>query len=212
MTEFRSIVEVQVHAMLDGIRQDVEQRRETILAEAREQARLILKNVRRQCRTRVAQAVVEERDHRDRSLQKAAASLASRIRRKRQALDREQLALGYDSLRAALLARWQDADARVEWARALLAEAHALLPDSTWQVEYPASLEADEARRLLEASTSGHTVSLAPAGDLDAGFRLLHEDARLDMSVEGLLAQTGEMAAALLAEIHRQEDIAGAGQ
>ena len=45
-----------------------------------------------------------------------------------------------------------------------------------------------------------------PADDLEAGFRLDHDDARLDMSVDGLLAQVDEMAGELLAEIHRQQE------
>ena len=70
----------------------------------------------------MSQAVAEERDHRDRSLQRAGAALASRIRRKQQDLDREQLELGHEKLRQALLERWKNPDARKAWAEALLAE------------------------------------------------------------------------------------------
>jgi hypothetical protein len=38
------------------------------------------------------------------------------------------------------------------------------------------------------------------------------DDAQLDMSVTGLLAQVDEMAGELLAEIHEQQDIIGAEQ
>ena len=201
--EFESIIDFQVRAMLEGIEKDLDARRKQMRAEAREQARSLLRNVRRQCRSRVAMAVAEERAHRDHSLQKANAALASRVRRRQQALDRKQLVEGYRRLREALVDRWGDAEARSRWALTLVEDASALLSNSTWQIEYPASLPAEEAQRLFE----GHQreVELVPADGLEAGFRLRHDDARLDMSVDGLLAQVDEMAGELLAEIHRQQ-------
>lgn len=209
MMEFESIVDVQVRAMLEGIRQDLDTRRKEMLAAATNQARALLRNARRQARARVSQAVAEERDQRDRSLQRAGAALASRIRRKQQDLDKNQLELGHEALRKALVERWENPQARADWAGALLAEATALLPNSTWTVEYPSGLGADEAARLLTPPGSGAQLALVPAEDITAGFRLRHGDARLDMSVAGLLAQVDEMAGELLAEIHRQQEALG---
>jgi vacuolar-type H+-ATPase subunit E/Vma4 len=201
--EFESIIDFQVRAMLEGIERDLDARREQMETDARKQARMLLRNVRRQCRSRVALAIAEERAHRDRSLQKANAALASRVRRRQQALDRKQLVEGYRRLREALVERWRDSDARSLWARTLIEDASTVLANSTWHVEYPASLPAEEAQRLFE--TSERDIELVPADDLEAGFRLRHDDARLDMSVDGLLAQVDEMAGELLAEIHRQQ-------
>jgi vacuolar-type H+-ATPase subunit E/Vma4 len=210
MMEFESIVDAQIRAMLEGIEQDLDARREEMLSEAQSQARGLLRNARRQARARVSQAVAEERDHRDRSLQRAGAALASRIRRKQQDLDREQLELGHEKLRQALLERWKNPDARKAWAEALLAEAGRLLENSTWTIEYPAGMDEKEADKLLRPSGSGANVSLAANEDLQAGFRLRHDNACLDMSVRGLLAQVDEMAGELLAEIHRQQEELGA--
>jgi len=210
MMEFESIVDAQVRAMLEGIRQDLESRRAEMLSEAERQARALLRNARRHARVRVSQAVAEERDQRDGSLQRASAALASRIRRKQQDLDREQLSLGHERLREALVERWADPAARVEWAAALLGEAQTLLSNSTWEIEYPDDMEEAEAKRLLSPSRSAVRVELRPAPDIEAGFRLRHDDAQLDMSVAGLLAQVDEMAGELLAEIHRQQEELGA--
>jgi vacuolar-type H+-ATPase subunit E/Vma4 len=201
--EFESIIDFQVRAMKEGIEKDLDAGREQMRAEARKQARSLLRNVRRQCRSRVALAVAEERAHRDHSLQKANAALASRVRRRQQALDRKQLVEGYRRLREALVDRWSDADARSRWARTLIEDASAVLSNSTWCIEYPASLPAKEAQRLFRGVQ--RDVELVPADELEAGFRLRHDDARLDMSVDGLLAQVDEMAGELLAEIHRQQ-------
>jgi hypothetical protein len=154
--------------------------------------------------------VAEERDHRDRSLQRASAALASRLRRKQQALDKEQLKAGHDQLRKALLERWEDPDARRAWAEALLAEAGGLLSNSSWTIEYPDGMDEEEADKLLRPTEHEANVNLTARTDLKAGFRLRHDDACLDMSVQGLLAQVDEMAGELLAEIHRQQDELGA--
>jgi hypothetical protein len=79
-------------------------------------------------------------------------------------------------------------------------------------LEFPAALDPDEASRLLEVPGSDIRLELTPAADIEAGFRLRLDDAQLDMSVTGLLAQVDEMAGELLAEIHEQQDIIGAEQ
>jgi vacuolar-type H+-ATPase subunit E/Vma4 len=196
--------------MLDGIQQGLDERRAEMLAEAKTQARALLRNARRRARARVAQAVAEEREQRDRSLQRAAAALASRIRRKQQALDKEQLALGHERLRQALIERWSNPAARAGWAETLMGEAQTLLSNSTWKIEYPANLDAGEAAKLLKPSQPEVEVELVATEGIEAGFRLHHADAQLDMSVAGLLAQVDEMAGELLAEIHRQQEELGA--
>jgi len=204
--EVESIVDAQVRSMLAGIERDLAQRQEQILAEANKQARALLKNARRQARSRVSREVAEEREQRDRSLQRADAALQSRIRRKRQTLDKEQLIQGHERLRQALVARWSDPTARSEWAQTLMEEADSLLANGSWQVEYPAHLDPVEAARLLDRPASDGRIERVPAEDIEAGFRLRRADAQLDMSVEGLLAQADDMAGELLAEIHRQQE------
>lgn len=204
--EFESIVDVQLNAMLEGIQQDLAARRESILAEARQQSRSRLRDARRHARQLMSQAIAEEREQWYSSLGRASAALASRLRRKQQELDRQQLATGEDQLREALLQRWNDEQCRQEWAQALLSEAAALLPPANWTVQYPASLTEGEANALL---ADGGDLSPEPSPDLEAGFRLRCGDAQLDMSIDGLLAQSEEIAGQLLAEIRRQQQKPG---
>ena len=197
--EFESIVDVQLRAMLEGIEQDLARRRESILDEARQQARLRLRDARRQARQRMAAAIAEEKDQWYSSLGRASAALASRLRRKQQELDREQLESGEEELRTALMRRWQDDAARREWAHTLLDQARKLLPAGDWQVEFPGTLPSEEVKQLF----TGAAASLAPDDTMEAGFRLRFGDACLDMSIDGLLAQPEEIAGELLAEIRR---------
>jgi vacuolar-type H+-ATPase subunit E/Vma4 len=195
--EFESIVEVQLGAMLEGIEEDLAQRRAAILDEARRQARSRLRDARRQAMQRMSLAIAEEKDQWYSSLGRASAALASRLRRKQQELDREQLSAGEQELRSALLTRWDDPEARGEWANALLADAGALLSQGGWRIDYPATLSADEAEKLLGSAGA----ELVAVDGLQAGFRLQQGDTRFDMSIEGLLAQSEEIAGELLAEI-----------
>lgn len=202
--EFESIVDAQLNAMLDGIARDLAERRESILAEARQQSRARLREARRHARQLMSSAIAEEREQWYSSLSRASAALASRLRRKQQELDRQHLALGEDQLRDALVQRWKDPQGRREWAETLLRDAHALLPVGSWVVEHPETLAEAEAKALL-----GDDLSLQSSPGLEAGFRVEAGDARLDMSVDGLLAQTEEISGELLAEIRRQQDTPG---
>ena len=198
--EFESVVEIQLAAMLDRIEQDLADSREDALSQAHRQARARLRDARRRARERMALAIAEEKSQGHASLGRARAALASRLRRKQQLLDREQLKAGQRQLRAALHSRWEDAEGRREWAATLLQEASALLPSGRWLVEYPHELETVEAESLL----AGADVALQPSTEIDAGFRLMCGDACLDMSVEGLLARSEDIDGELLAEIRLQ--------
>ncbi len=203
--EFESIVDVQLRAMLDGIEQDLAQRREAMLEEARREAHSRLRESRRQARQRMSAAVTEAREQWYDSLRRARAALAARLRHKQQELDREQLQHGERELRDALAARWQDAAARREWAEVLLQDALERLPRERWLVTYPATLAASEAQALLAAAGPDVVLESEPDADLEAGFRLHCAEACIDMSIAGLLAQSEEIAGELLAEIRRQQ-------
>ena len=193
---FDGIVEIQLAAMLERIQQDLGDSRDVLLSQARRQARARLRDARRRARQRMALAIAEERSQGQESLGRARAALASRLRRKQQLLDREQLKAGQRQLRAALHSRWEDSDARREWAVTLLQEARALLPSGKWCVEHPDDLDPVEAESLL----AGTDIMLRASKEIDAGFRLVCGDACLDMSVEGLLARSEDIAGELLAE------------
>lgn len=207
--EFESIVDAQLNAMLEGIERDLSVRRESILAEARQQSRARLRDARRHARQLMSTAIAEEREQWYSSLGRASAALASRLRRKQQELDRQQLAMGEDQLREALLQRWNDPQGRRDWAETLLQEARDLLPGGNWTVQYPEALDAKEAGKLLQDVSD---LKLEASAGLEAGFRLHMRDACLDMSVDGLLAQAEEISGELLAEIRRQQQALGSGK
>ena len=204
MKDFDSILDLQLQSMLERIETELASRRETILGQAKSGARELLGQARRKARERVAEAVAEQRNHWERSLRKADAALASRIRRKQQVLDRVQLGAGREQLVRALDGRWGDPAARSAWARAALDEAGRMLPPGSWQFEYPQTLDAGEASAYLESIELPATVSAVPVEDLEAGFRLRCNEACLDASVPGLTRQWDQIGARLLAEIQRQ--------
>ena len=78
MMEFESIVEVQTAAMLKGIEQDLDARREGILEEARREARARLRAARHHARQVMSIVIAEERDQLHLSLAGGSRHAASR--------------------------------------------------------------------------------------------------------------------------------------
>jgi len=198
-----SLVEAQCRALLEGLEKDLAKRRQEILADARDQARHLLSDARRRARERTRRAVEVERQERADSLQTAEAALETRIRRMRLAVDLELLELGEKALRTALERRWNDTEARTKWLMLALAEAAERLPAGGWRLEYPASLDADWLKTVLQETTADCDMELSPAAELKAGFRIRRGGATLDLGYGGLLAREERIASLLLAELRR---------
>ncbi|MGB5208910.1 MAG: hypothetical protein WBP60_00175 [Gammaproteobacteria bacterium] len=228
MTEFEGVLAYQVRSMLDGIATDLQIRCEATLDEARRRARELLAETRRKARERVAQAVAEERLLMAQSLDKTAAALASRQRRRQQAVDVDRLERGRALLNEALRLRWQDPDKRRAWVRAVIEDAYAILPAGNWHIHYPKEIEEAWLTDLVQqaavksaAATTGdgpdHDSSnqdgpmpgaspgFQAVDDVEGGLRILRGSACLEMTIAGLMARADELSSELLAEIYAQD-------
>lgn len=161
-------------------------------ARGREAARRLIAQARAEARRRAATVFGELRARAERDVRAAHAALETAHRRRRFAGERALLERGMQQLPQALLARWQDPEARRAWTRAVLEVAARLLPPGPRRIECPASLGAAERRAL------GETV--LAQDDLEAGIRVRGELACVDGSLAGLLADRRVLEARLLAE------------
>jgi len=223
MTEFEGVLAYQVRSMLDGIARDLQARREATLADASKRARELLAETRHKARERVAQAVAEERLLMAQSIDKTAAALASRQRRRQQAVDVERLERGRVLLSEALRMRWQDPATRREWVRAVIQDAYTVLPAGNWHIHYPKDLDEalltdlvrQEADKRIsgkaggDANEAGTSPGVSPTykavDDIEGGLRILRGAACLEMTIAGLMARGEELSSELLAEIYQQE-------
>ncbi|MGB5586700.1 MAG: hypothetical protein WBN78_02930, partial [Gammaproteobacteria bacterium] len=157
------------------------------------------------------------------SLDKTAAALASRQRRRQQAVDVDRLERGRALLNEALRLRWQDPDKRRAWVRAVIEDAYAILPAGNWHIHYPKEIEetwlADLVQQAAEKSAAattgdgsdqdgpmpGASPGFQAVDDVEGGLRILRGSACLEMTIAGLMARADELSSKLLAEIYAQD-------
>jgi hypothetical protein len=202
MTDVTSLLDAQATALLRRLSREQETRTRRLRDDTELQVRDLLRRSRSEARTRVHQAVLEQRRADDATLARRRAALDTRQRRARQSTLRALLDAAWRELPAALQARWEDPASRSAWCEAACAQAVQLLLDRDgMQVE----LDAREASALgativgmLEARGVARAV-VVPVEGLGAGLRLRAGRAGLDATIPGLLAARDRVAAELLA-------------
>ena len=211
MTEFEGVLGYQVRTMLDGIALDVKTRRQATLEEARKRARELLAETRHKARQRVHQAVSEERQLQAKTLDKTRAALASRQRRRQQAVDVERLERGRALLGEALRIRWDNPETRADWVRAVIDDAKGILQPGNWHVQYPEGIDeawitgliTDQMGNPVAGEIGNNTIRAVP--DIEGGLRILRGAACLEMTIAGLMARADELSSELLAEIYGEQ-------
>ncbi|MGD8977492.1 MAG: hypothetical protein PVG91_07785 [Gammaproteobacteria bacterium] len=203
MTEFEGVLGYQVRTMLDGIAKDVASRRQTTLDAANQRARTLLAGARHKARQRVRQAVAEERQLIAHTLDKTRAALASRQRRRQQAVDVERLERGRALLGEALRIRWENPETRAEWVQAVMQDARSILQEGNWHIQYPEGIDEDWITGLIGNPPGNNTIRAVP--DIKGGLRIQRGAACLEMTIAGLMARADDLSSELLAEIYGEE-------
>ena len=203
MTEFEGVLGYQVRTMLDGIAKDVTSRRKAALDEANQRARTLLAAARHKARLRVRQAVAEERQLMAQALDKTRAALASRQRRRQQAVDVERLERGRALLGEALRIRWENPETRAQWVRAVMEDARSILQEGNWHIQYPEGIDEAWIIGLVGEPEGNSTLRAVP--DIKGGLRIQRGAACLEMTIAGLMARADDLSSELLAEIYGEE-------
>lgn len=191
-------------ALAREIAQDLRDEGGALIAAAEREAAMILSGARTDARRRVHDAIAELR--REGALRharaKAQAETGTRVRAQRRAA--QAVAEAVPLLRQALAARWHDPQSRRQWTNAAANLCTARLRPGTWRVTHPAAWSETEQQEF--AAAVGRDVAFAPDATLTAGIRIDADQATLDATPHGLLADERAIAALLLSEID-----AGAG-
>lgn len=205
----------QLEGLLKLIEEGRRERCEEIVGRARQQRGEIVAEAYRQARSRMHEAIREERDARDRRLERARAQVQTRTRAHAHQTAKLLLHRGWERLRETLCARWGDTDGRRLWVEGLAALATASLPKKHWSIDHPAgwsSAEADTLRRHVEEHC-GSPPEFREDTSMAAGLRIWTDGVCLDGSLEGVMADRAEIEATLLAELARLEGrIPGPGE
>jgi hypothetical protein len=190
-------------ALLKLVAEDERRRCRDTLAEAEVEARTALRDALRAARARMRGNVLTLKQERRQALALASAELDTARRQHQQRCDQALLVIAWEPLRAALLARWNDAATRRLWVEGLVRRALARLPRTAWRVEHAPDWPATEQARFSVVLTEklGEKPNLQVADDIAGGLRVHADTALLDGTLDGLLADRRAVEALLLAEM-----------
>jgi len=206
MSTPESVVQAQTEALLRRVAREQESRCRRARDAAQDQAGSIVARAWEEARTRLRQAVDEERRAVDKALADRRAALETVARQREQAVLRELTDEAWRDLPGALVAAWRRDESRREWCAAACAvAAHALHGEQGYTVEIDAAVPVDvrEAVDLALRRAAGPQVRFREVPSLGAGLRIHAGRACVDATVGGLLASRERIESELLAELER---------
>ena len=204
MNEPDSLVDLQLQHLLEVVEKHRKERCQTLLDEADAQARQLRKRAWREGRTRLHQAVLDNRELLRRQLASAQARQQTQLRMQRQREDQALLERTWLLLYDKLQQRWQQADSRRLWIDELLVQAAATLIDPHWHIEHPADwpqTEQDSMATRLHAELGQAPVFSVQPG-ITAGLNICAGDACIDATTRGLLQARERIEAMMLAALN----------
>lgn len=209
MTEFRGVLDLQVESLIDTLSARQTSRCEEIEQDAGRRARQLLDDNRRKLRKRLHRAVDDERQRRNVALRDAERRIETAERSRLQERYGEFLEEAWPQLVDELRRRWNDRERRRAWCEMLIAEAQDKLAPQSWTVEVPESWSSDDERWLEHAFQSRGLPypTCSKNGDIEEGLRIRRDDACLDATLDGLLANRRAVRARLLAAWEERRNV-----
>ena len=200
MSPVSLIFSLQSNALAREIEQQLVQESSAIAAGAEREVRTIMAQARAVARAQVHAAIEKLREEGTHRLTRAKAQLDTELRVRTQQQAAQAVRDAMPLLREALHARWRDRDGRRLWSEAVArACADRLLPGA-WHVEHPRDWNGSEQQQFLTAIGKPVQARFA-AADFAAGLRVSADEALLDATPQGLLADSTMITALLLDEI-----------
>lgn len=201
MTTASLIPGLQSDALAREIEQQLEAETAAVIAAAETEAAATVAQARTNARGRLHEAIVEVRREGETRLARAHAQLDAELRAQAQRQAARAVAVALPMLRDALAARWREAEARKEWTATVAQFAAKRLRPGAWQVAHPADWNAEEQKQFAAALGETNSISFLADKDVSAGLRITADQATLDATPDGLLADTRTIAALLLDEL-----------
>jgi hypothetical protein len=194
------IFSLQSDALVREIEQQLARESGAIAAGAEREARGIMAQARAVARAQVHAAIGKLREEGARRLTRAKAQLDTelRVRAQHQAVQAVRDAMPL--LHEALNARWRDRDGRRLWSETVARACADRLPPGAWRVEHPRDWSEPEQQQFVTAIGKPLQAGFA-AADIAAGLRVSADQAVLDATPRGLLADSMMITGLLLAEI-----------
>ncbi len=198
-------IQRRTQALLDLVEDDRSVQCETILAEARKRASALLAQAHADVRARMREAIAEERQRAHERVAAAQATLQTRRRLHVQRRATEMLALGWQRLPDALIARWNDAPSRQSWVDAIVAMAQRTLPRTSWRIAHGPDWPMPEQKQIsIRIAAALETAPILVAqSDIPAGLKISAGGNVVDGTLAGLVDDHAEVGALLLRHLEQ---------
>jgi len=198
------ISSLQSDALAREIERQLKDETEAVMATAEREAGSTLAQARAAARRRMHEAIEELRREGARRLVRARAQQETEARARAQRQAAWAVSEALPLLRAAIAARWNDARERKAWTDGVARLCRQRLRNSAWVVAHPigwSEQEQQDFRAQLGTGGKVDDVSFKADKDMSAGLRVAADQAVLDATPHGLLADSRAVAALLLNEI-----------
>jgi hypothetical protein len=172
-----------------------------VIAAAERDSQALLAQARFAARAQLHAAIVELRKEGARRRARAEAQRDTLARRRAQRAAALAVEAALPFLRNMLEARWHDAAARRQWTDAVARICATRLRPGARVIEHPRDWSEAERRDFAAALGAGKDIAFEAADDITAGLRIKSDQAVLDATPMGLLADRRNIAALLLAEL-----------
>jgi vacuolar-type H+-ATPase subunit H len=206
MSAAKPIVDAQLQHLLEVVDRRREEHCARVREEAQAQARQIVRQARRETRSRAHENLLELREQIRQQLVSADARQRTRQRQQRQQVEQALINTAWQQLPGALQRLWDDRNTRRRWVNELVRQASTTLINAHWCIEHPPDWPGQECNDLKARLSNefdcfpGFEAQSAVA----AGLRITAGGACVDGSIDGLLQGRTRVEAMLLARIREQ--------
>ncbi len=206
MNQASLIPSLQSDALAREVERQFKNEISAVIAAAERDADVIVAQARGGARRRMHEAIQALRREGTRRLVGANAKIETELRARAQRRAARAINDGALLLREELDARWRDPHDRMQWMRAVAQQCVLRLLPGTWLVEHPADWSEPEQRDFVAAigKKNGVDVDFKATDDLKSGLRIKADQAVLDATPQGLLADERTVAAMILEEIEQR--------
>jgi len=206
MSDAALIPSLQSQALSREIERQFRNETRDVIAAAQHDVSAITAQARGAARRRVHEAIEELRREGARRLAGAKAQFETEQRARAQRQAARAVADGFPLLCEELESRWRAPQSRRQWTNAVAQLCALRLRPGAWLVEHPADWGAPEQRDFAEVirKKEGVDISFSPVGELKSGLRVKADQAVLDATPKGLLADSRSVAALILDEIEQE--------
>jgi len=197
------IPSLQADALAREIEQQLKDEASAATQAAERAAQATVAQARKTARGRLHEAIEGLRREGERRLMQAKAQLETQTRAVHQRQAATALQEAVPLLREALADRWRGAGARRAWTDTVARLCVRRLRRGAWAVEHPADWSAKEQKAFAECigDADGIELSFNPDKGLSAGLKVKSDQAMLDATIDGLLADRRTIAGLLLQEL-----------